>query len=48
MSNGLIIFRGGGLDTLGRWWASGVVAERLGQSSPWGTLLVNVSGSFIF
>jgi fluoride exporter len=47
MSNALIIFLGGGLGSVARWWASGFVAERMGQTFPWGTLLVNVSGSFV-
>lgn len=47
MTNAIWIFLGGGLGSLARWWASGVVAERVGQSFPWGTLLVNVSGSFV-
>jgi fluoride exporter len=45
--NALIIFFGGGLGTLARWWASGLVAGRMGETFPWGTLLVNVSGSFV-
>jgi len=47
MLNALWIFVGGGLGSLARWWASGFVAERFGQTFPWGTLIVNVSGSFI-
>ena len=47
MLNALWIFVGGGLGSLARWWASGFVAERFGETFPWGTLLVNVSGSFI-
>ena len=47
MWNALWIFVGGGLGSLARWWASGVVANRLGETFPWGTLVVNVSGSFI-
>ena len=46
MLNALWIFLGGGLGTLGRWWLSGVVANRFGQTFPWGTLIVNVSGCF--
>lgn len=41
------IFVGGGLGSLARWGASGFIAERVGESFPWGTLVVNVSGSFI-
>lgn len=47
MANALWIFIGGGLGSLARWWASGFVAQRFGETFPWGTLLVNVSGSFV-
>ncbi|MEI8394054.1 MAG: fluoride efflux transporter CrcB [Rhodospirillaceae bacterium] len=30
-----------------RFWLSGLVADRIGQTFPWGTLICNVSGSFI-
>ena len=30
-----------------RFWASGLIAERYGQSFPWGTLVINVTGSFL-
>jgi CrcB protein len=36
---------GGALGSMLRFWLSGLVADRIGQSFPWGTLLVNVSGS---
>jgi CrcB protein len=29
-----------------RFWVSGVVARRVGETFPWGTLVVNVSGAF--
>ncbi|HEY3663993.1 MAG TPA: fluoride efflux transporter CrcB [Chthoniobacterales bacterium] len=41
------IMFGGALGTGARFWASGVVAERFGEIFPLGTLLVNVTGSFI-
>jgi fluoride exporter len=44
--NALWIFLGGGLGSLARFWMSGAVANTIGQTFPWGTLLVNVSGSF--
>ena len=46
MLNALWIFVGGGLGSLARWWASGFVAARFGQTFPWGTILVNVTGCF--
>ena len=38
---------GGALGTGARFWMSGFVAERGGEFFPVGTLVVNVSGSFI-
>jgi fluoride exporter len=42
----LWISLGGALGTAARFWFSGIVANRFGETFPWGTLLVNVSGSF--
>ena len=47
MWNALWIFIGGGLGSLGRWWFSGWIANTIGETFPWGTLLVNISGSFV-
>ena|SRR5204862_2080547 len=47
MWNALWIFVGGGLGSLARWGASGLIANRFGETFPWGTLIVNVSGSFV-
>ena len=47
MLDALWIFIGSGLGGVARWSASGFVAERFGQTFPWGTLVVNVTGSFI-
>ena len=30
-----------------RYWLSGLVANSIGATFPWGTLMVNVSGSFV-
>ncbi len=38
---------GGALGTIARFWFSGFVAQRFGESFPFGTLLVNISGSFV-
>src|SRR3954470_13284844 len=47
MWNALWIFVGGGLGSLARWGVSGWIANTFGQTFPWGTLIVNLSGSFI-
>src|SRR5258708_39961461 len=36
---------GGALGSMGRFWFSGFIARHFGETFPWGTLLVNVSGS---
>jgi CrcB protein len=47
MSLYFYIFLGSGLGGLARFALSGLIAHRFGESFPWGTLVVNVSGSFI-
>lgn len=36
---------GGGLGGLARFWISGLVARRFGETFPWGTMVVNVTGA---
>ena len=43
----LWIALGSALGGMARFWCSGFVAERFGGTFPWGTLLVNVVGSFV-
>jgi fluoride exporter len=38
---------GGAIGSAGRFWVSGLVARQFGETFPWGTLLANVSGSFV-
>lgn len=38
---------GGALGSVLRFWLSGVVAARFGATFPWGTMWVNVTGSFV-
>jgi fluoride exporter len=38
---------GGALGSVGRFWLSGVVARHFGETFPWGTLVINVTGSFV-
>jgi CrcB protein len=43
----LMVALGGAIGTVGRYWLSGVVARLFGETFPWGTLIINVTGSFI-
>ncbi len=38
---------GGALGSVFRYWCSGVAARLIGETFPWGTLVVNVVGSFV-
>jgi CrcB protein len=40
----LLVAGGGALGSIARYWLSGVVGRRFGETFPYGTLLVNVSG----
>ena len=41
----LLVALGGALGGVGRFWLSGFVARRFGESFPWGTLAVNATGA---
>ena len=43
----LLIALGGALGSVARYWVSGFVAQRVGEVFPFGTLIVNVSGSLL-
>jgi CrcB protein len=43
----LWIMLGSALGGAARYWFSGVVSNRIGETFPWGTMLVNISGSFV-
>jgi CrcB protein len=47
MQNYFWVALGGALGTIGRYWCSGLVARLIGESFPWGTLMINVLGSFV-
>lgn len=38
---------GGALGSVARFWLNGAVSERYGVTFPWGTMTVNVLGSFV-
>jgi CrcB protein len=41
------IAAGSALGGVARFWCSGVIARAFGETFPWGTLIVNVSGSLL-
>lgn len=43
----LWIAAGGALGTLLRYWATLLAAAWLGERMPWGTILINITGSFL-
>jgi CrcB protein len=47
MLNYLWVAFGGALGSVGRYWLSGVAARHVGETFPWGTIIVNVSGSLV-
>jgi CrcB protein len=38
---------GSGIGGVARYWCSGVAARLVGETFPWGTIVINVVGSFI-
>ena len=38
---------GGALGSVGRYWITGLISAKFGETFPWGTLVINVSGSFV-
>ena len=47
MSGLISVVLGSMLGGMARYFVSGFVARRVGETFPWGTLLVNVSGAFV-
>lgn len=43
----LAVALGGALGTVARYGLSGAVANAFGETFPWGTLIINVTGSFM-
>ena len=42
----VLVAVGGALGCMARYWAGGVMARMLGVAFPWGTVAINVAGSF--
>ena len=38
---------GGAVGSVGRFWLSGLIANRFGSTFPWGTIIVNVTGCLV-
>jgi CrcB protein len=47
MLNSLMVAAGGAIGSVMRYWLSGFVARVWGETFPWGTIIVNVSGCFV-
>jgi len=47
MLNYIFVALGGALGSVARFWISGLVAGRVGENFPFGTLIVNLSGCFV-
>ena len=47
MMNYVWVAVGSALGGMARYWCSGFAARLIGEWFPWGTLIVNVSGSFV-
>lgn len=47
MLNYIWVMIGGALGTGARFWISGLVAQRIGEFFPLGTLVINITGSFL-
>ena len=43
----LWIAMGGALGSVSRFWINGFVSEKAGATFPWGTLAINIGGSFV-
>ncbi|HVU35861.1 MAG TPA: fluoride efflux transporter CrcB [Opitutaceae bacterium] len=42
-----LIALGGALGSVSRFWLNGIVSAQVGETFPWGTFVINVTGSFI-
>jgi len=38
---------GGAVGSVGRFWLSGLIANRFGGTFPWGTIIVNITGCLV-
>jgi CrcB protein len=47
MESSIWIAIGSALGGVSRYWLSGLVANAFGETFPWGTLIINVLGSFV-
>lgn len=47
MLNYFLVAVGGAIGSVARFWFSGLIAQRYGETFPLGTLVINVTGSFV-
>ena len=47
LATSLWVGLGGALGSMGRYWTAVLAARLLGEAFPWGTLVINILGSFV-
>jgi fluoride exporter len=47
MQTYLLVALGGAIGSVGRFWLGGVIGARMGETFPWGTIIINITGSFL-
>ncbi|HWF19828.1 MAG TPA: fluoride efflux transporter CrcB [Verrucomicrobiae bacterium] len=47
MQTYLLVALGGALGSVARFWLGGMIGARMGETFPWGTVIVNITGSFL-
>ncbi|HXF11361.1 MAG TPA: fluoride efflux transporter CrcB [Desulfuromonadaceae bacterium] len=43
----LWVAMGGAIGSVSRFWLNGIISSRLGETFPWGTVIINITGSFL-
>ena len=43
----LLVAVGGALGSVARFWIGGVIGAKWGETFPWGTVIINITGSFL-
>src|ERR1700757_652332 len=47
MQTYLLVAMGGALGSVARFWLGGIIGARMGETFPWGKVIINVNGSVL-